>query len=49
MEIRAVEKTFKDITNTALNMRKSEKDFLMRDTKNEAFMSTGKSKYICRH
>lgn len=46
MEIRAVEKTFKDITNTALKMRKSEKDFLMRDVKNEAFMSTGKSKYV---
>jgi methyl-accepting chemotaxis protein len=45
MEIRAVEKTFKDITNTALKMRKSEKDFLMRDIKNEAFMTSGKSKY----
>jgi methyl-accepting chemotaxis protein len=45
MEIRAVEKTFKDITATALKMRKSEKDFLMRDIKNEAFMASGKSKY----
>ena len=45
MEIRAVEKTFKDISATALKMRKSEKDFLMRETKNVDFMATGKSKY----
>lgn len=46
MEIRAVEKTFKEISNTSLKMRKDEKDFLMRDIKSEAFMSSGKSKYI---
>jgi HAMP domain-containing protein len=46
MEIRTVEKTFKDISANTLKMRKSEKDFLMRDTKSEEFMSTGKSKYI---
>jgi methyl-accepting chemotaxis protein len=46
MTIRAVEKTFKDISATALKMRKSEKDFLMRDIKNDIFMSSGKSKYV---
>jgi methyl-accepting chemotaxis protein len=45
MEIRAVEKTFKDISATALKLRKSEKDFLMREVKNVDFMATGKSKY----
>jgi methyl-accepting chemotaxis protein len=46
MEIRSVEKTFKDISSNALKMRKSEKDFLSRDIKSEDFMSTGKSKYV---
>jgi methyl-accepting chemotaxis protein len=46
MEIRAVEKTFKDISATSLMMRKSEKDFLMRDIINETFMSSGESKYV---
>ncbi|HEY0744304.1 MAG TPA: HAMP domain-containing methyl-accepting chemotaxis protein [Chryseosolibacter sp.] len=45
MEIRSVEKDFKTINTLALNMRKSEKDFLMRDTQNEEFMKTGNSKY----
>jgi methyl-accepting chemotaxis protein len=48
MEIRAVEKTFKDISITALSMRKAEKDFLMRDTKDEDFFATGKSKYVSK-
>lgn len=46
MEVRDVEVAFQNIQNTVLNMRKSEKDFLMRDTKNEEFIKTGKSKYI---
>lgn len=46
MEIRSVEKTFKNISALALKMRKAEKDFLMRDTKSEEFMATGKSSYI---
>jgi methyl-accepting chemotaxis protein len=46
MEIRSIEKTFKNISSLALKMRKSEKDFLMRDTKSEEFMSTGKSSYV---
>ena len=45
MEIRSVEKTFKDISATALKMRKAEKDFLMREVKNVDFMATGKSNY----
>jgi methyl-accepting chemotaxis protein len=45
MEIRSVEKTFKDVSATALKMRKAEKDFLIREIKNEDFMATGKSKY----
>jgi methyl-accepting chemotaxis protein len=46
MEIRSIEKTFKDISANALKMRKSEKDFLMREIKSEAFMSSGESKYV---
>jgi methyl-accepting chemotaxis protein len=46
MEIRSVEKTFKDISANALKMRKSEKDFLARDIKNETFMESGASKYV---
>lgn len=46
MEIRSIEKAFKDISSNALKMRKSEKDFLARDTKSEDFMATGKSKYV---
>jgi methyl-accepting chemotaxis protein len=46
MEIRSVEKTFKEVSTTSLKMRKSEKDFLMRDTKNEDFFSSGESNYV---
>jgi methyl-accepting chemotaxis protein len=46
MEIRTLEKTFAEISANALKMRKSEKDFLMRDVKNEAFMSGKTSKYV---
>jgi methyl-accepting chemotaxis protein len=46
MEIRSIEKKFNAISTIALKMRKSEKDFLMRDTKNEEFMKSGKSKYV---
>jgi methyl-accepting chemotaxis protein len=45
-EIGEVENTFNKISTTALQMRKSEKDFLMRDVKNEEFMESGKSKYV---
>ncbi|RAW00031.1 methyl-accepting chemotaxis protein [Pseudochryseolinea flava] len=45
MQIRAIEKDFKSINELALKMRKSEKDFLSRDTRNKEFMATGKSKY----
>ncbi len=45
MEIRAVEKDFKNISTIALKMRKSEKDFIMRESRNEEFMKTGNSKY----
>jgi methyl-accepting chemotaxis protein len=44
-EIRGVENIFSDISASTLKMRKSEKDFLMRDVKNADFMATGKSKY----
>lgn len=46
MEIRSLEKDFKNISLTTLKMRKAEKDFLMRETKSKDFMATGKSKYI---
>jgi methyl-accepting chemotaxis protein len=46
MAIREVEKTFKGITVAALNMRKAEKDFLARDTRNEDFFATGESNYV---
>ena len=45
-EIGEVENTFNKISTTALLMRKSEKDFLMRDIKSEEFMESGKSKYV---
>ncbi|HET6543671.1 MAG TPA: HAMP domain-containing methyl-accepting chemotaxis protein [Chryseolinea sp.] len=45
-EIGEVENTFNKISTTALQMRKSEKDFLMRDIKSEEFMESGTSKYI---
>jgi methyl-accepting chemotaxis protein len=46
MEIRSVEEAFNDINTNVLKMRKSEKDFLARDTKSEQFMSTGESKFV---
>jgi methyl-accepting chemotaxis protein len=46
MEIRSLEKDFKNISLTTLKMRKAEKDFLMRETKSKDFMATGASKYI---
>jgi methyl-accepting chemotaxis protein len=46
MEIRNIEKTFSEISTNALKMRKSEKDFLMRDIKSETFMSGKGSKYV---
>jgi methyl-accepting chemotaxis protein len=46
MEIRNIEKTFAEISMNALRMRKSEKDFLMRDIKSETFMSGKGSKYV---
>jgi methyl-accepting chemotaxis protein len=46
MEIRNIEKTFAEISTNALRMRKSEKDFLMRDIKSETFMSGKGSKYV---
>jgi methyl-accepting chemotaxis protein len=45
LAIRSVEEDFKNINMTVLKMRKSEKDFLMRDISNVDFMATGKSKY----
>jgi methyl-accepting chemotaxis protein len=46
LEIRGIEESFKNINLIVLNMRKSEKDFLMRDISNSEFMSSGKSKYV---
>jgi methyl-accepting chemotaxis protein len=46
MEVRNIEKTFAEISANALRMRKSEKDFLMRDIKSETFMSGKGSKYV---
>ena len=46
IEISDVETTFNAINTTALEMRKAEKDFLMRDIRNEEFMKSGESKYI---
>src|SRR5882672_6031061 len=46
LEINSVGEQFKDINTIVLKMRKSEKDFLMRDVSNLEFMSTGKSKYL---
>jgi methyl-accepting chemotaxis protein len=45
-EIRTIEGAFNEINSVALKMRKSEKDFLMRDVRNADFMATGKSKYV---
>jgi methyl-accepting chemotaxis protein len=45
LAINSVEEDFKNINMIVLKMRKSEKDFLMRDVSNVDFMATGKSKY----
>jgi len=45
-EIAGVKETFKNINEIVLKMRKSEKDFLMRDIVSEKFMSSGESKYV---
>ena len=45
-EIVEVENAFNRIRTAASHMRTSEKDFLMRDILNEAFMESGKSKYV---
>jgi methyl-accepting chemotaxis protein len=43
--VRKVEQTFNEISLLTLKMRKSEKDFLIRETKSPEFMMSGKSKY----
>lgn len=44
-EISAIKEDFKTINEMVLKMRKAEKDFLMRELTNEAFMASGESKY----
>ena len=44
-EIGSVKENFKNINEVVLKMRKAEKDFLMREITNEAFMQSGNSKY----
>lgn len=44
-EIGGVKEDFKTINELVLKMRKSEKDFLMRELSNEKFMASGESKY----
>jgi methyl-accepting chemotaxis protein len=46
LEIRGIKEDFKNINEIVLKMRKAEKDFLMRDVKDETFMSSGESKYV---
>jgi methyl-accepting chemotaxis protein len=46
MDVRQLERTLNGITTAALKIRKSEKDFLMRDIRSTNFMSTGESKYV---
>jgi methyl-accepting chemotaxis protein len=46
LEIRGIEEDFKNINVLVLKIRKSEKDFMMRDVSNAEFMSSGKSKNI---
>ena len=45
-ELGEVENAFNKIRTTTLEMRRSEKDFLLRDIKNEEFMASGESKYV---
>jgi methyl-accepting chemotaxis protein len=44
LTIRGIEESFKNIDVIVLKIRKSEKDFMMRDVTNADFMSTGSSK-----
>jgi methyl-accepting chemotaxis protein len=44
-EIGGIKENFKTINEVVLKMRKSEKDFIMRELTNEAFMTSGESKY----
>jgi methyl-accepting chemotaxis protein len=46
MDVRQLERTLSEITTGVLKIRKSEKDFLLRDTRSTAYMSTGESKYV---
>jgi methyl-accepting chemotaxis protein len=46
LEIRGIEEDFKNINVLVLKIRKSEKDFMMRDITNAEFMSSGSSKNI---
>jgi methyl-accepting chemotaxis protein len=46
LEIRSIEEGFKNISVLVLKIRKSEKDFMMRDVSSAEFMSTGTSKNI---
>jgi len=45
-ELGEVENALNKISNTTLEMRRSEKDFLLREIKNEEFMESGESKYL---
>jgi hypothetical protein len=45
-DIVEVETAFNKISTTTLQMRAAQNDFLTRDTKNEKFMESGKSKYV---
>jgi methyl-accepting chemotaxis protein len=46
LEIRSIEEGFKNISVLVLKIRKSEKDFMMRDISSADFMSSGTSKNI---
>lgn len=46
MDVRQLERTLNEITTSVLKIRKSEKDFLMRDTRSASFMASGESKYV---
>ena len=46
LNIRGLKEQFMNVNEIVLKMRKSEKDFLMRDVINLDFMASGKSKYV---
>jgi methyl-accepting chemotaxis protein len=46
MDVRQLERTLNEVTTSVLKIRKSEKDFLMRDTRNASFMASGESQYV---